>query len=138
LVDKIEILPFEGRKDTAHIFNNLIRKNLCNFSSYVNDNFAIVVKLLESYADAESALVCGSMLRECIRYDEIAERILNSEYLWLFFDKYVHMRNFEVASDSFNTLKELLTTTRNKAISSRFLDNHYDEVMQHYEVRIYA
>lgn len=135
LVDHIEILPFEARKDTAHIFNNLIRKSVCNFAQYIGANFGVVLRLIEGYANPDSALSCGSMLRECIRHDDLATRILNSEQLWLFFDSYVHLRNFEVASDSFNTLKDLLTTAKNKSISSSFLDGRYEEVMRHYEVR---
>jgi calcium binding protein 39 len=134
LINKIEVLPFEARKDTAHIFNNLIRKNLENFADYVSENFEIVTKLVQGYSNPDAALSCGSMLRECIRYDDLAVKLLNSESLWHFFDDYVHFRNFEIASDSFNTLRDLLTTPRNKAISSSFLHTNYVPVMAHYEV----
>ena len=47
---------------------------------------------------------------------------------------YVHLPNFDVASDAFNTLKELLTTPKNKLISSDFLDKNYNHVISKYEV----
>jgi hypothetical protein len=36
---------------------------------------------------------------------QVARHILFSESVWLFFDKYVHLPNFDVASDSFATLR---------------------------------
>ena len=57
-----------------------------------------------------------------------------SEYLWKLFDSYVHLPNFEVASDAFNSLRDLLITAKNKKISSTFLDTHFDVVFQHYEL----
>ena len=134
LVEHIEILPFEARKDTAHIFNNLLRKNQCDFPIYVHEHFEeFVFQLVKCYDNPDAALSCGSMLRECIRFDELANKLLYSDYLWLFFDDYVHLRNFEIASDSFNTLRDLLTTPKNKTISSVFLQSNYELVMQHYE-----
>lgn len=136
LIGHIEYLPFEAKKDAAHIFNNLIRKNLSGFAQYVLENFDIVRRLIEGYSIPDAALNCGSMLRECIRHDELAKAVLESEKLWEFFDSYAHLRNFEVASDSFNTLRDLLTTPKNKLISSSFLDAQYDRVMTHYEVHL--
>jgi calcium binding protein 39 len=39
-----------------------------------------------------------------------------------------------VASDAFNSLRDLLVTVENKNISSTFLDNNFEEVFIHYEV----
>ena len=133
-MDKLELLPFEARKDTAHIFNNMMRKNLLNFPRYTLEHFDIVEKLILGYSNADTALNCGSMLRECIRFDDIARAILHSPLLWQFFDSYVHLRNFEIAADSFSTLKAILTTSRNQSIAGEFLESHYDGVMEHYEV----
>jgi calcium binding protein 39 len=130
-----EYLPFEARKDTAHIFNNMMRKDICKFAKYVRENYMIVERLIRGYSNSDTALSCGSMLRECVRYDDIAKEILYSEELWLFFDNFVHLRNFEIAADSFSTLKALLTTSRNQSVSGEFLDAKYEEVMRHYEVR---
>jgi calcium binding protein 39 len=134
IVENIENMPFEARKDSALIFNNLMRKNVANFSAYVLENFDIVRRLIEGYEHPDAALNCGSMIRECIRHNDLAISILNSELFWKFFDSYVHYPNFEVASDAFNSLRDLLVTVKNKTISSTFLDTHFDEVFMHYEV----
>lgn len=71
------------------------------------------------------------MLRECLKYEkvllylhiscmlriwafakpipcvliQVARRILFSDQVWVLFDCYVHLPNFDVASDAFTTLK---------------------------------
>jgi calcium binding protein 39 len=134
IVENIENMPFEARKDAALIFNNLMRKNIANFADYVLEGFTVVVsKLIHGYEHSDCALNCGSMLRECVRHDALAEAILNSEHLWKIFDSYVHLPNFEVASDAFNSLRDLLVTAKNKRIAATFLDAQYEAVFQHYE-----
>ena len=134
IVENIENMPFEARKDAALIFNNLMRKNIANFADYVLDGFAVLVsKIINGYEHPDCALNCGSMLRECVRHDALAEAILQSQYLWKIFDSYVHLPNFEVASDAFNSLRDLLVTTKNKRIAATFLDTQFDTVFLHYE-----
>jgi Mo25-like len=83
--------------------------------------FNMIALLLQvnAYDNADIALLCGSMLRECVRYESLARATLNDEALWKFFDVYVHLPNFDVASDAFATLRDLLT--RNKGVASEFL-----------------
>jgi calcium binding protein 39 len=133
VVENIDNMPFEARKDSALIFNNLMRKNIANFSNYVLENFEIIRQITEGYEHPDCALSCGSMLRECIRHDQLASSILNSPCVWKIFDSYVHLPNFEVASDAFNSLRDLLVTSRNKTIGAAFLEANFDDVFQHYE-----
>jgi calcium binding protein 39 len=56
------------------------------------------------YENADIALNCGMMLRECIRVQELAEIILKSSELYKFFD-YVQKSTFDIASDAFATFK---------------------------------
>ncbi len=134
LIDRLEIASFESRKDTVAIFNHLIRRNVNNFVSYVLETDSVLKSLVNGYIHTDSALSCGSMLRECIRHESLAKSILNSDMLWLFFDKFVHLPNFDVASDAFNTMKDLITTPKCKQISSEFLETHFDLFLTKYEV----
>ena len=136
LIDKLDVIPFEARKDTAQIFNNLMHKDVDSFVSYMSQNFRSVLKIAEGYANPEIALNAGSMLRECIRYEDLARQFLQSEQLWLFFDSFVHMPNFDVASDAFNTLKEILVGPRNRQIAAEFIDTRYDQVFLKYQVSV--
>jgi calcium binding protein 39 len=116
----------------------LIHKNICNFAAYVQAHFSMVLELIGYYTMPDVSLTCGTMLRECIRYDELARTTLESDMLWAFFDTYVHLPNFDAASDAFNTLRDLLTTTRNKTIASEFLDRNYDKVFSKYELLLHS
>lgn len=44
------------------------------------------------------------MLRECIRYEPLARRVLTADEFYNFFD-YVEMSTFDIASDAFTTFK---------------------------------
>ncbi|CAM9805136.1 unnamed protein product [Phaeothamnion confervicola] len=131
LIEKFAGLPFEARKDVAQVFNNLVRKNVGGFVEYVEKDAPMIKGMIEAYGNPDIALLCGQMLRECIRYEGLARMVLYDQLLWLFFDKYVHLPNFDVASDAFATLRDLLT--RNKqASSASFLEERFNEVFERY------
>ncbi len=92
----------------------------------------IILILVEGYSNPELALLCGTMIRECIRYEDLTKSIIDSEQFWLFFDIFVHLPNFDVASDAFNTLRELLV--KNKYIAAEFLESKYTQIFEKYEV----
>jgi calcium binding protein 39 len=132
LVQNLSALPFEARKDTAQIFNNIVRKDLAGFASYIEQNFHVVHMLIDGYNQPDIALNCGSMIRECIRHEGILRSILYSDTdFWLFFERFVHIPSFDVASDAFTTLRDLLT--RKKSVASEFLEQKYDQVFTAYQ-----
>ena len=135
LIEHIQIIPFEARKDTALIFNNMIRR-YPNFLIYIMENLSIIERIIQGYNNPDTALSCGSMLREAIRHESIVKYVLNSDSFYLFFDSFVHLPNFDVASDAFNTLRDLLTTPKDKKISSEFLEINCDTIFKKYEVII--
>jgi len=126
-------LPFECRKDIASVFGVLLRMDSGYFLDYVAANFTdIVPKLVLLHSLPSTALCCGSMVRECVRQPGLYKRLLNeTACMWLFFDVYVHLPNFDVASDAFSTLRELLT--RDRTIASAFLNAQYDKFLKKYE-----
>ena len=56
------------------------------------------------YEHQEVALNCGTMLRECIRYEALAKILLHSDHFYDFF-KYVEVSTIDIASDAFATFK---------------------------------
>ena len=56
------------------------------------------------YEQPDIALTCGSMLRECARYEQVAKIMLESVEFHNFF-KYVEVSTFDIASDAFSTFK---------------------------------
>ncbi|CAN7996955.1 unnamed protein product, partial [Ixodes pacificus] len=82
------------------------------------------------YEKQDIALNCGTMLRECARYEALAKIILYSDEFYKFFN-YVEVSTFDIASDAFSTFKELLT--RHKMVCADFLEQQYDKVFFHYQ-----
>lgn len=78
---------------------------------------------MKGYEKHDIALNCGSMLRECARYEELVKIMMSSEEFYNFF-RYVEVDTFDIASDAFSTFKDLLT--RHKSLSAEFLNKEYD------------
>jgi calcium binding protein 39 len=133
LINNLTKVDFEGRKDVAQIFNNLLRRQIGTRSPTVDhicQHREIITALMAGYDSQEVALNCGIMLRECFRHEELARIVLFSEAFYKFFD-YVELSTFDIASDAFSTFKDLLT--KHKILSAEFLDQNYERVFSHYQ-----
>lgn len=62
------------------------------------------VRFVARYEHQEIALNCGTMLRECARYEALAKIMLYSDDFYNFFN-YVEVSTFDIASDAFSTFK---------------------------------
>lgn len=126
------LLEFEARKDAAQVVGAVVRLDSSGDSPgalYIQQNPELLDLLFDGYDVPEIALNCGSMLRDCIRNEQVAEIALRSDLLFRFFPK-MEVQNFEVASDAFQSFKDLLT--RHTAAVSRFLSANYDEFFAGY------
>jgi len=133
LIHNLHRIDFEGKKDVAQIFNNLLRRQIGTRSptvEYICTKPDILFTLMKGYENQEIALNCGMMLRECCRYEPLARTMLYSEDFYKFFS-YVEVSTFDIASDAFSTFKELLS--RHKILCAEFLEANYDKVFQHYQ-----
>ncbi|KAF2075613.1 hypothetical protein CYY_003081 [Polysphondylium violaceum] len=132
LIKDLSKLEFEAKKDFAQIFNILLRfKNGARAPTveYISKNSDILDSLVKGYEQQDIALNCGTMLRECIKHESLAKALIYSPNFWEFFE-FVEVSNFDVASDTFATFKELLT--KHKALSADFLEKNYDQVFEKY------
>lgn len=133
LINNLSKIEFEAKKDVAQIFNNILRRQIGTRSptvEYICTKPEILFDLMKGYDKHDIALNCGSMLRECARYEPLAKTMINSESFYDFF-KYVEGSTFDIASDAFSTFKELLT--RHKALSAEFLESHYESFFERYQ-----
>ncbi|KAF3848068.1 hypothetical protein F7725_021096 [Dissostichus mawsoni] len=138
LVADLQLIEFEGKKDVAQIFNNILRRQIGTRTptvEYLCTQQNILFMLLKGYESPEIALNCGIMLRECIRHEPLAKITLWSEQFYDFF-RYVEMSTFDIASDAFATFKDLLT--RHKLLSAEFLEQHYDRFFSEYEKLLHS
>ncbi|XP_064142639.1 calcium-binding protein 39 isoform X2 [Loxodonta africana] len=147
LVADLPLIDFEGKKDVAQIFNNILRRQIGTRTptvEYICTQQNILFMLLKGYESPEIALNCGIMLRECIRHEPLAKIILWSEQFYDFF-RYVEMSTFDIASDAFATFKffseyEKLLHSENyvtkrqslKLLGELLLDRHNFTIMTKY------
>lgn len=134
LILQLSKLDFEAKKEVVSIFGALLRRQIGARNPTVeyilsrSDNLFV---LLRGYENPEVALNSGMILRECIRYEPLASKIINSPDFFKLFE-YVELSTFDVASDAFSTFKELLT--RHKTLSAKFLEENYDKIFVKYRV----
>ncbi len=147
-------IDFEGKKDAVQIFNNIVRRQIGTRTptvEYICTKPEILFTLCRGYEQQDVALNCGTMLRECVRFEALTKIVLNSDNFYDFF-KYVEVSTFDIASDAFATFKvrykaisrdfaasyqlcfffvqELLT--KHKMLAADFLENNFDKVFEHY------
>ncbi|KAB7495765.1 Protein Mo25 [Armadillidium nasatum] len=133
LITNLHRIDFEGKKDVAQIFNNILRRQIGTRTptvEHICTKPIILFTLMKGYEHQEIALHCGTMLRECARHEALARIILYGEDFYSFF-KYVEVSTFDIASDAFSTFKDLLT--KHKMLSAEFLEQNYDQVFSNYE-----
>jgi len=136
LASNIHRLPFETRKDAQVIFSSLFRykpdvpgppQEPPVLKYLVSNRPEIVSALCYGYDHRESAMPCGGILREALKYDSICATILYDEptdtgrarplsavdpnvkatgqgIFWKFFE-WIDKGAFEVSADAFATFR---------------------------------
>lgn len=135
LITHLPLFEFESRKDISQVFSNLLRKHSDGeliTVVWVSSNPELLETLLRGYETPKVALNYGIMLRESIRHERLAEMLLPSSADAPFYKlfEYVESPFFDVASDAFASLKDLLT--RHKQRVAHVLDEQYTEFFAHY------
>jgi len=138
LLRNLHRIDFEGKKDAVQIFNSILRRQIGTRTptvEYICTKPDIIFTLCRGYEQQEIALNCGTMLRECIRYEALTKILLYSDNFYDFF-KYVEVSTFDIASDAFATFKELLT--KHKMLAADFLEANFDKVFGHYQKLLHS
>mmetsp|Transcript_17287 Transcript_17287/g.23887 ORF Transcript_17287/g.23887 Transcript_17287/m.23887 type:complete len:338 (-) Transcript_17287:373-1386(-) len=126
---KLPYMDFEARKDAVHIFNTVLRHPDLAGVRYMAANKTLLTTIAKGYDQLAIALNCGEVLRECLHHKELAKIVLYSDTFNHLFD-WIELKEFEVASDAFNTFKELLT--EHKTVVAEFLSVEYENVFINY------
>lgn len=130
LVSHLPRLDFDSRKSVSILFLSLLRRKLSNQSptvDYIMTKPEILILLVKGQESGEIGLICGSILRDCIKFEVMNQYILYHKTFWNYFN-YVQNEIFEVATDSFTTLHDLLTL--HKKLVSEFLTSNYEPFNQ--------
>jgi calcium binding protein 39 len=135
LARSIRLMPFEARKDAQVIFSHILRFKPANAKSgdpsaisyLVLQRPEIIVELCRGYNYPQSAMPCGTILRQALQHDSIAALILYDEskpgeravqlkevdvgrkqsgegLFWNFF-RWIDKGSFEVSADAFTTFR---------------------------------
>jgi len=134
LIANLGVLPFEARNDAVHILSYMIQGDLGQFASrYLRQRSMQVVRLLVNlFSDPGIALHCGFLLRDCLRYEFLAEEFLETS-CWAFdrfFDQHLAADSFDISSDAFATFRDALTTHKAKVLT--FLTENYSHFFSKY------
>lgn len=128
LIAHLKKLDFDSRKDVLIIFSTLLRRQIRDKSPTVDylihSKSEILIMLLKGPESPDIGLISGQILRDCIKYEKINQFILFNPLFWNYFN-YVQISIFEIATDAFNTLHDLLTTHKN--LVATFLYDNYDQ-----------
>ncbi|KAK8555545.1 hypothetical protein V6N13_046073 [Hibiscus sabdariffa] len=146
LIDCLPSLDSGARQNATHVIANLQRQKVNSkvlASEYLGNNLDIMDTLLPGYEDDDIAWTYGSILRECIRHQNVARYVLESDHMKKFF-VYLQNPNFDIASDVQATFKveyhfvfffyELLT--RHKSTVAEFLSANYDWFFHEYNTKL--
>jgi len=134
LIQNLGLLPFSVRNDAAFLLSHMIQMDLGGFATkYLRQRSRSVMRLLvELFSDPGIALHCGSLLRECLRYDFMCCEFLENT-CWIydrFYDQYLCAESFDISSDAFSTFRDSLK--KQPTLVPAFLIENYDHFFEKY------
>jgi len=128
-------LDFEARKDVMRLFNLILQLGTTPVFDYVRSHGQILQLLLDGCADAEVALHSNMMLRSCTRHVELVVCLLEADFATGLL-KLTQHQTFDISSDAFSSLRELLLT--HKAAAAAHLEKHFREFFAMYNEHLQA
>eukprot|EP00747_Dinoflagellata_sp_TGD_P162715 gnl/TRDRNA2_/TRDRNA2_180624_c0_seq1.p1 gnl/TRDRNA2_/TRDRNA2_180624_c0~~gnl/TRDRNA2_/TRDRNA2_180624_c0_seq1.p1 ORF type:complete len:368 (-),score=68.78 gnl/TRDRNA2_/TRDRNA2_180624_c0_seq1:234-1337(-) len=124
LLESMEKLDFEARKDATRLFSETLRLGGQPVVEYVQGHPRIVTLMLDGCGDANLALHCNRMLCACTRHPQLVASLLEAGVSSRLI-RLCQNQSFDVSSDAFNSLRELLLT--HKAVSAAYLERNFAE-----------
>ncbi|KAG3118848.1 hypothetical protein PI124_g2619 [Phytophthora idaei] len=121
-------LTFETRKYVGNVFRAMTVHNLRGFIELISERPDIMRWLVEGYRNNETALICGSMLRDCFEYQTLTMIFLKDltlEFEFLF-KVTMENNNFDISADALINISRLLTV--HKKATVQVLDESFDRV----------
>ena len=108
----------------------MLRKYHVPTVAYIAQRPALLERLVFGYGSADTALTCGTMLRECLRYEELHILVAKSEPMFQKLVEFVQLPNFEVATDAFSSFKDLMALHKTRQFAE-WIENSYEVVRIH-------
>lgn len=121
-------LTFETRKYVGNVFRAMTVHNLRGFIELISERPDIMRWLVDGYNNNETALICGSMLRDCFEHQTLTMIFLTEltpEFEFLF-KVTMENNNFDISADALINISRLLTV--HKTATVQVLDESFDRV----------
>uniref|UniRef100_A0AAV1UWC8 Uncharacterized protein n=1 Tax=Peronospora matthiolae TaxID=2874970 RepID=A0AAV1UWC8_9STRA len=121
-------LTFETRKYVGHVFRAMTVHNLRGFIELIGERPDIMRWLVEGYKNNDTALICGSMLRDCFEHQTLTMIFLQTlapEFEFLF-KVTMENSNFDISADALINISRLLTV--HKKVTVQLLDEAFDHI----------
>lgn len=122
-------LDFEARKDVMRLFNLILQLGSQPVFDYVGSHGQMLELLLDGCGHAEVALHSNMMLRSCTKHAELVVILLEAGFATGLL-KLARNPTFDISSDAFSSLRELLLT--HKAPAATHLETHFKEFFKLY------
>ncbi|PVZ97227.1 hypothetical protein BB558_006752 [Smittium angustum] len=121
-----------NRKEVSLIYGILLRRKVGSREptiEYLCKKPKIIHDMISGYRNQDSAVFCGSMLRESLKHEPLLEIVLDSTQFFDFFE-YAEDPNFDIASDAFGNFRDALVRFRPRV--AKFLGENYEKFFQNY------
>ncbi|KAG7886348.1 hypothetical protein KL938_000001 [Ogataea parapolymorpha] len=127
LIQNLPLIEFDARKIVSLLFTSLLRRKIVNRSPTVDHLLQrpqILILLMKGPENSEISINTGHMLREAIKYEQIARYLIFKPIFWNYFD-YCEYGSFETSTEAFLTLNDFLTT--HKLVASEFFNSNLNK-----------
>lgn len=118
----LPMLDFEIRKDVMRLFNLILLLGTPPLFDYVRSHGQMLQLLLGGCGNTEVALQSHMVLRSCTRHVELFVCLLEAGFATGLL-KLTQSEAFDISSDAFSSLRELLLT--HKATAAAHLETHF-------------
>lgn len=138
LARMVAVLPdldFEARKDVMRLFTVILQMGTQPVFEYVRSHGQLLQLLLDGCGNTEVSLHSHMILRSCIRHVELVVALLDADFAAGLLKLTQHAA-FDVSSDAFASLRELLLT--HKAAAAAHLEAHFTEFFMPYNELVQA
>lgn len=115
-------LEFEAQKDIMRLFHQFLQAGSVAVTNYVCSHREVLQILLDGCGNSEVALHCHMFIRSCARFPDLVVCMLDAGYATRLLELAQH-QIFDIASDAFSSLRELLLAHRQ--LAAAYLEENF-------------
>merc|ERR1719199_1415567 len=122
-------LEFEAQKEVMRLFHQILQYGTAPVFDYVRSHKEVLQLLIDGCGNEEVALHCHMMLRSCTIHSELVVCMLEANFATELL-KLAQHQIFDISSDAFSSLHELLLT--HKSVAAAHLETNFKEFFDSY------